>query len=362
MRVLVVAGSSGGHVLPALSFLSRLKTKHRDIEALLVLPQNCILGRKEEFPCPVKYVAISPLGLRPDFKNILAAFNFLKGAWQSLFILMEFGPDVAVGFGSLSSIPVIIFAWLMRISTLIHEQNVVPGRANLFLAAFADRIAVSFPGASDYLQRYRKKIVYTGNPLRPELARVDKSGAREYFGFKDDKFTILVMGGSQSSHRINTEFLKSAAGILLKRSIQIIHLCGRADYDSLKQGYQDLNASARLFEYLNPMHYAYSAADLVISRAGALSISEIIFFGLAAIIIPYPYAGAHQLANAMVLGKNGCAVIIRDEELNADTLKEKIEYLMNDADKIRSMGLAYRGFSIPDGNKELVEQVLALAS
>jgi UDP-N-acetylglucosamine--N-acetylmuramyl-(pentapeptide) pyrophosphoryl-undecaprenol N-acetylglucosamine transferase len=362
MRVLVAAGSSGGHVFPALSFLAELKTKQENLETLLILPQNCIVSRKEVFPCKVKYVSISSLKFKLDFKNILAAFNFLKGAWQSLFILIDFRPDVVVGFGSLSCVPVIIFAWLMRISTLIHEQNVMLGRANRLLAIFTDRIAISFPATRDYFQRQRKKIVYTGNPIRPELVRMERLKALEFFGFGADNFTILVMGGSQGSHRINVEFSKAAASISKEFGIQVIHLCGESDYNFLNQGYKNLNANVRLFEFLKPMHYAYSAADLVVSRAGGLSVSEIIFFALPAIIIPYPYAYAHQFANARILAENGCAVIIREEELNAGTLKTEIQYFISQADKIKNMRLAYRNFLIPDAKGELARLVLALAA
>jgi UDP-N-acetylglucosamine--N-acetylmuramyl-(pentapeptide) pyrophosphoryl-undecaprenol N-acetylglucosamine transferase len=363
MRVLVAAGSSGGHVFPALSFLKQLKTKYGDnLEALLILPQNCISSCKEGLPCRVKYVSIFPLKIRSGFKNVLAVFNFLKGAGQSLFILIDFRPDVAVGFGSLVSIPVIIFAWLMRTGTLIHEQNVIPGRANRLLSMFADRIAISFPQTRVYFQRQQKKIVYTGNPIRPELTKTDKHKALGFFGLDSGKFTVLVAGGSQASHRINVEFLKAAAGISGSPGIQIIHLCGKSDYDFLNRGYKGLGVKARVFEFLRPMHYAYSAADLIVSRAGALTVSEIIFFSLPAILIPYPYAWAHQLANARILEESGCAFIIKDEQLNADTLKNRIGQLISDAKSINNMRLAYRNFSIPDANDELERNVLGLAA
>lgn len=362
VRVLAASGPSGGHIFPALSFLSELKEKHPNIETLLILPQARAIGKEEEFPCKLKYVSISGLKFKFNFKNILAGFNFLKGSLQSLFILIDFRPDVVVGFGSLSCVPVIIFAWLLRINTLIHEQNLIPGRANMFLAMFADRIAISFPKTREYLRRYGKKIAYTGNPIRPELIRLDKLEALNFFGLSCDKFTILVMGGSQGSHRINIEFQKSVSGISRELSFQIIHLSGSRDYSFLKPKYNGLNMQVRLFDFLKPMHYAYSAADLVISRAGATTISEIIFFALPAILIPYPYANEHQSANARILKENGCAVIIADEEVGSGSLKSSIEYFMSHPDKMKNMRLSYRNFIIPDSSQELAREVIRLAS
>ena len=362
MRVLAASGPSGGHIFPALSFLSELKAEHQNIETLLILPKTCVIGKEEKLPCKLKYVSISGLKFKLNSKNILAAFNFLKGSLQSLFILIDFRPDVVIGFGSLSCVPVIIFARLLRINTLIHEQNVIPGRANMFLAMFADRIAISFPKTRDYFRRHCKKIAYAGNPIRPELTRMDKPEALNFFGLSNDKFTILVMGGSQGSHRINLEFQKTILGISGELGFQVIHLSGSRDYSFLKPRYNGLNTQVRLFDFLKPMHYAYSAADLVISRAGATTISEIIFFGLPAILIPYPYAWAHQFANARILEENGCAVIIRDEELSTGRLKSGIEYFMSHPDKMKNMRLAYRDFIIPDSSRELAREVIALAS
>jgi UDP-N-acetylglucosamine--N-acetylmuramyl-(pentapeptide) pyrophosphoryl-undecaprenol N-acetylglucosamine transferase len=357
MKILVTGGSSGGHIFPALSFLDTLKAKYPEIDTLLILPQKCIVNQAESFSHKVKYVSLSSRQSVVSLKNFLFVFNLLKGSLQSLFVLLEFRPDIVVGFGSLASVPVVFLAWMFRIDTLIHEQNVMPGRANLFLAMFVDRIAVSFSQTRDYFKRHHRKIVFTGNPIRRQLTRIDKSRAFDYFGFAHDKFTILVMGGSQGSHRINLEFLKV---ISPEPGFQIVHLAGSSDYDFLKQRYQDLNVKARLFKFLEDMQYAYSVCDLVISRAGATTISEIIFFNLPAVLIPYPYAYAHQLANAKILQDKGCAILIKDEELGAGLLKNSIGYLLGHPDKIKNMRLAYRDFITPDAADALVRQALAL--
>lgn len=357
VRVLVTTGASGGHVFPALSFLDALKAQYQDTDTLLVLPQSCVLAQAGISADRLKYISITSRQAGFNLKTPLFLFNLAKGALQTLLILLEFRPDIVVGFGSLASVPAIFFAWFFRIATLIHEQNVLPGRANLFLGIFADKIAISFSQSRDYFKRGRKKIVHTGNPIRRQLVRIDKDKALDYFGFDKDKFTILVMGGSQGSHRINLEFLKAMSG---EQGFQIIHLSGSGDYDYLKERYRDLNFKVKLFKFLEGMQYAYSACDLAISRAGATTIAEIIFFQIPSILIPYPYAHAHQCANAKILSGKGCAILIKDEDLTAGGLKNNIEYLRGDADKIRNMRLAYRDLIMPDASAALVRQAVAL--
>lgn len=361
IRILVVAGSSGGHIFPALGFLDTLKERNRDIDVLLVLPKKNIMKQVGSLGYKTRYVALSSFKLTLDFKVFGSIFNLLKGSLESLFIVSIFKPDIVVGFGSFTSFPFIMLAWLFRINNLIHEQNVIPGKANKFLARFADRIAVSFAETKDHFKSYPKKIIVTGNPIRKAIDRIDRNKALDYFNFSRDKFTMLVMGGSQGSHRINMAFLKAASQIPDKSKFQVIHLSGAHDYDSLKQGYKDSKVNIRLFGFLDAMQYAYSACDLALSRAGATTISEIIFFKLPAIIIPYPFAFKHQLDNAEILKKNGSAIVIQDEALDdIEALKQKLDEFINDTDRIRMMRLGYDAFPAAEASNLLVDEVLHL--
>ena len=161
------------------------------------------------------------------------------------------------------------------------------------------------------------------------MVRVDKQQARDYFGFGKDKLTVLVAGGSQGSHRINEEFLNAVALIREKAKLQVIHLSGISDYGLLKQRYDGLGIGFALFDFLEPMHYAYCASDIALSRAGATTIAELVFYCLPAILVPYPYAYEHQYGNAKALEEKGCAVIIKDKDLNAGALKQNLEALIS---------------------------------
>ena len=363
MRVLVVTGSSGGHIFPALSFLDGLKNRHKEIDTLLVLPRSSLklaTAKALALAYKVDWISISPVKLNISLKDSLAIFNFLKGSLESLFIILRFRPDIVVGFGSLICVPMIMLAWLFRIKTLIHEQNVLTGRANRLLAKFTDRIAISFQETRGYLKINPDKIVLTGNPIRRELKRIDKSKAFSFFGLNDDKFTILVMGGSLGSHSINKSFFGAVSTISDKSRFQVIHISGPGDYSLLYNSYKDLGLEIKLFGFFQQMQYAYSIADLAVSRGGATTIAELMFFCLPAIIIPYPYAYSHQLGNARVLEKKGCAVLIKDSRLDANILRQALEDIMNNPDKAKLMRSGYDGFLKVNANDLLVDEVLSL--
>jgi len=360
VRILAVTGSSGGHIFPALGFLDTLTTRRKDIEVLLVLPRKGIISQIKGARYNINYISIASIKPRLDFKNFIALLNFLKGSCESIIILLKFRPCAVVGFGSLASIPMVIFAWLLGMKTLIHEQNVIPGRANRLLVKFVDKIALSFAETQAYLKDYKRKIAVTGNPIRAGLIRVDKNKALDFFNLNSGKFTILVTGGSQASHRINFGFLRAMSAIPDKSIFQVIHLAGNSDIDLLDNAYRDLNIDARLFNFLEPMHYAYSASDLVVSRGGATTIAEIMFFKMPAIIVPYPYAYKHQAANAGVLKNTGAGITIRDDELDADILGKNINELISNPQRIRAMRSCYGNGPGTGANDLLAEAVVSL--
>lgn len=360
MKVLIVTGASGGHIFPAASFTETLKNKHNQIDILLVLPKKSIKNLVLPKGCSIKYLSILPIKLGLDLRAVAAIFGFIKGVFESLFLLVEFRPNYVVGFGSINSVPLLFFAWIFRIRTLIHEQNVIPGRANRFLAKFMDKVAISFGETINYLKIDPKKIVLTGNPVRNDLVRVDKPQALSFFGFSREKFTVLVMGGSKGAHKINTAFLYAASIMERNYDLQVIHISGQDDYDFLKDRYKDLNAKVKLFIFLEEMQYAYSSVDLVISRAGATTIAELMTYRLPAIIIPYPFAFQHQLSNAKILGQLGSAIIINDYALDAYLLKKILEELMNNPDKLQIMHSRYNNISANNANELLENALLSL--
>lgn len=362
VKILVVTGQSAGHIFPALSFLDNLKREHREAEALLVMSSPNLEISIPAAKYKVKYLTFTTprLGLHP--RNLIALFNLLKGALKSLFLLLEFRPALVVGFGGLGSVPLVLFAWLFRLKTLIHEQNVIPGRANRLLARFVDRVAISFPETKAHLSISQNRIVVTGNPVRQQLQKVDRFKALNFFGFSPDKFTILVMGGTLGSHRINMSFLKAVSTMPYISRLQVIHLTGLKDYGLLAARYSQLNLQLKLFAFLKEMQYAYSVCDLVVARGGATTIAELIKFHLPAIIIPYPFAYQHQMYNAHSLKGMGAATVIKDEELDTDRLRECLDELINTPERLRFMREHYNAIKVPDADNLLVYAVVSLGA
>lgn len=360
MKILIVAGASGGHIFPALAFIDHLSSKSGDVDALLVLPKLNTIPQAQIAKYKVSYVSLTSIRRRFDFKGIFSIFNFLKGSAESLFILISFRPDIVVGFGTLICLPMIFFSWIFRIKILIHEQNVIPGSANRVLAWFSDCVAVSFEKTRNYFQRQSDKVVLTGNPIRSGLIKIEKTAALGFFGFKPGKLTLLVMGGSQASHRINLSLLKAVSSLPDRRRLQIIHLGGAQDFRLLEDGYRDLHVDISLFTFFASMQYAYSACDLAISRSGATTIAELVYFSLPAILIPYPYALEHQAANAEVLSEKECAVIINDEVLDTGVLAETITRFLGNPDMLVSMRHNYRAISSLNAADSLINAAVSL--
>ncbi|PIQ87359.1 MAG: undecaprenyldiphospho-muramoylpentapeptide beta-N-acetylglucosaminyltransferase [Candidatus Omnitrophica bacterium CG11_big_fil_rev_8_21_14_0_20_43_6] len=358
MRVLIGTGSSGGHIFPALALADSLKDSGHEV--LLVLPQKDREHKLWVASGQIKYIHAAKITFRISSKNIAGLWFLLLGAWQSLRIIIKFKPDVVVGFGSLNTVALIFWAWLFRIKTMIHEQNVTVGTANRVLAKLVDKVAVSFAQTRQNLNIAAERIVVTGNPLRQGLERLDKKEVLDFFQFKEGKLTVLITGGSQGSHRLNTVCLQSLLVYLKKDNLQVIHICGRQDFSWLKDSYAASALTYKLFDFYSQMQYAYSVADLVICRAGATTVAELQKFKIPAILVPYPFAHAHQLANAEVLGKIQAAWIISDQELTPEILSTKFKEFSGDPQKLESMRRAYLQLDAPDATELLAKEVLSL--
>jgi len=344
MRVLIVTGSSGGHIFPAVALAEELEKMNTDL--LLVLPQKTPEEKLPVAAYNLRYIPAGFLSFNLSRKSIYGFLCFLGGAWESLRLILKFKPDVVVGFGSLNTLAVVFWAWLFRIKTIIHEQNVVCGKANRLLSKLVDRVAVSFSQTRVNLNIRDAKIVLTGNPLRRDLVRIERIAALDFFNFQPGKFTILITGGSQGSHRLNSVCFETLSNYQAKHNLQVIHICGAPDFSYLEDKYSSLNLSYKLFEFFKQMEYAYSVADLIICRSGATTIAELVKFKVPAILVPYPFAYDHQLANARVLSNQGCGEIILDNNLSADSVGEKLQGYFAHPERLTKMAQGYQ--NMPD--------------
>lgn len=345
MKVVMAAGSSGGHLFPAVATARRLKERSGEHTVSFVgshrkLDAQIIKSEKHEF----SFVTLE----RKILKDLIRSFSTLR----------RDRPDIVIGFGGYVSFPVVLAARALGIPTMIHEQNLYPGRANRVLAHVADRIAVSFKETGSLLMR-RSGIRETGNPLRATLVPLEKAQARAELGLDVKRITILVMGGSQGAHSINTVFLEMVKGLDEGRRdiLQVIHMSGPRDLDLVRSEYAAAGLRSKVFSFCDNMSQVYSASDVVVSRAGASSIAEITFFGLPAVLIPYPVARVHQIDNARFMERNGAAIVLQQKDLSAKGLEKAIFELMA---KGRQVADNSRRLARPEATEWFVEEIIDL--
>ncbi len=340
MRYLVAGGASGGHILPALAFIDELQRRCPDAQVRLAIPPvraqlGGLLASRDTHWLPALSAARGPAGLLKTF------LQCVRCGIESFLLVARFRPDCVVGFGSLSSVALLLCGWLLRCRTLIHEQNVLPGKATTLLSLFAGTICLSFEQTRCLLPWAARRCVVTGNPLRPQLAPVERAVAAAFFSFDPAGLTVLVMGGSQGSMTINRHVPAALAGYANRAGLQVIHLAGSEDEAGrVRARYEEAGIRCRACAFLEQMHYAYSCADLVIGRAGATSMAELIHFARPAVLIPYPLANRHQLYNARVLADCGAARIV-DDAAAAEQLGPLLAGVLDDPSCRRRMSAAF---------------------
>lgn len=353
MRVCVVASHSGGHILPAVAFCQGLKDKDANVKIDFITTE----GEMEKRILGDKFNAIFFKKKRITF---LTSYNLLGLFFRAQALINKLKPDLVCGFGGYLSVPFIVCARLHRIPNFIHEQNVRLGLANQLLLGFTDKIIFSFP-TSKISDKIKSKALVLGFPLRKEVRKLDKKDAKMFFGLDLECFTILVMGGSQGSYKINTQVLE----VLKDKDIpdiQVIHLAGSFKYDNFVKEYKNLNIKYKLFNFFERMDYVFSASDLAICRAGANTIAELVAMQVVSVLVPYPYAKLHQLDNARFLTDKGAAILIKDELLCKPVLKEIILDFKNNPHKLNKMREALNAIKMEDSRNKMAQFALELAN
>jgi len=366
MRILIVAGGTGGHIYPAVALLDYLKKLNKSCFICWIggrkrLDREIVQKKGIEF----REIKAQPLPRSFHLKWMSFILNMFISFIQSLKIILTFKPEVVVGMGSFQSYPVVVSAWLLGIPTVICEQNVYLSLTNKMLLPLASKIALSFPYTENYVPVWaKKKVVVTGNPVREEIITTSKRLAVKKLGLKEEKFTLLFLGGSQGAHYLNkvtVETLYLFENERIGEKIQFILLTGERDYSWVRENLKKIKIEGKIFPYLEEIFYAYAASDLVISRSGATTLAEIIARGLPCILIPYPFATCnHQLKNALILKKEGGAKVIIQEKLNPVTLKKAIEEIIEDKQIKERMQKIKEKWKISKATKNLTDLIIQL--
>lgn len=322
MKVIITAGGTGGHIYPALSILNKIKEKEKESEFIYIGTHN----RMEKDIVPkynIEYVPLEIYGLsKKNIKrNIKNMFLIKKAYNKCLKIMKEFKPDIVIGVGGYVTYPVILAAHKLGIKTFIHEQNSIPGKSNRLLSRFVDAIGVSFKDSSKYFKD-QNKVYFTGNPCS-ENAIDSEIVKKSVYGIKEYKKLVLIVNGSLGSKTVNDkmiDYLKSIGN----KGYECIYVTGKNYYEEFNKNQFPNNV--HLEPYIDNMAGLLKNVDVIVSRAGASSLSEILALKLPSIIIPSPYvANNHQYYNALSLKNNNACIMIEEKDLNKDILSKSID-------------------------------------
>lgn len=374
MTIAFTGGGTGGHFYPIIAIVEALDDIVR--ERRLVAPKLYYLApssfdQKALFENGITYVAI-PAGKMRRYSSLRNATDSLAtfiGTLWALIALFRLYPDVVVSKGGYGSVPTTLAARILGIPVVVHESDAKPGRANLFAAKFAEKIAISFESAAKYFpEKVQNKIARTGIPIRKALTRVEREGARQYLGLETGVPTILIFGGSQGSAKINETVLSSLPELV--SFANLIHQTGQAHFKNVEAVAQVILTKNPHAGRYHPVNYlsevslqrAAGVADLVVSRAGANSIAEIGLWKKPAILIPIPESVSHdQRTNAYAYARTGAAVVLEEENLTPHLLVSEIQHILGDPELAKRMGASAEGFTDPDASHILAEQILAIA-
>jgi UDP-N-acetylglucosamine--N-acetylmuramyl-(pentapeptide) pyrophosphoryl-undecaprenol N-acetylglucosamine transferase len=326
MRIVIATGGTGGHIFPALETACVLKDRGHEVFFIGALGLGEGKVKAKGFPVYL----ITPKGLTNRSLGGLYQFGsfMIEAVIQSKGALQQIQPDKVIGFGGYSSFAAVSAAQFLNIPTMIHEQNVVPGKANRLLTKFVKKVAISFAETKAHIKA--KNIVWTGCPCHQSPSKEPKETLYQKFGLDPSKKTILVLGGSQGSQKINEVFFHSISSLIQQgASLQAIHMTGKSEYVVYQQKYQEAALSVKVFEFISPIEEAYSLSDVVVARAGAACVFELGAFAIPSVLIPYPLADGHQKYNAQVLERLGLAKIIEQKDLTSLSLKEAIQGLLS---------------------------------
>ena len=356
-KFILSGGGTGGHIYPAIAIANELQSRFPDAEILFVGAKDKMEMQKvPQAGYKIKGLWIAGLQRKLTIQNAMFPFKLLNSLWESRKIIKKFKPDVVIGTGGFASGPLLKMANSMNIPTVIQEQNSYPGITNKLLSKKANAICVAY----DNLERFfpKEKMILTGNPVRQDLMEIDskREEAIQYFKLDKNKKTLLVLGGSLGARRIN-QLIEKELDKLLSLNVQVIWQCGKFYLEDYKK-YNKYNV--QVVAFIERMDLVYAAADIVISRAGASSVSELCIVGKPVIFIPSPnVAEDHQTKNAQAIVNKKGAILLKESQLDED-FGLVFESLIKDQGKQQQLGENIRLLAKPQATEQIVDAIVKL--
>ena len=362
IKLIIAGGGTGGHIFPAVAIAHAMKRVQPDCEILFVGAK----GKMEMDKVPKEgfnIIGLDIAGFNRSslWKNISLPYKLLKSFLQAKKVVREFKPNVAVGVGGYASFPVLYIAQQKGIATLLQEQNSFAGKSNQILGKKANAICVAY----DNMERFfpANKIVRTGNPVRSSIAKaiITKQDGAKFFHLHTDKKIVFAFGGSLGAKSIN-EAIANSIQYFVENNIQLIWQTGTSYYLTALALTKENEASIKVFEFIREMDYAYAAADIIVSRAGASSISELCIVGKPVVFVPFPFASEdHQTHNAMALVQRNAALMVKDNEAKTELIK-KVDNLLHDATQCEIMCNNIKSFAVLNADEQIATTLLSIAN
>ena len=354
IKVIVSGGGTGGHIYPAIAIANEIKMRYPQAEILFVGAKDKMeMEKVPQAGYEIKGLWISGIQRKLTFSNLIFPFKLLSSLWNANRIIRKFKPDVAIGTGGFASGPTLMVANRKKIPTLVQEQNSYPGITNKLLSKKAGKICVAYDG----LERFFPvdKIKKTGNPVRQDLLSVENKSneGKAFFKLATDKKIVLIIGGSLGARRVN-QLIEAELDFFKNENVQLIWQCGKLYY----QAYEKYNSleNVQVHQFLNKMDYAYAAADFIISRAGASSVSELCIVGKPVVFIPSPNVSEdHQTKNAKSVVNKGAALMIKENELS--TFATFFKELIANENQQKQLSENIKLLALPNATKDIVNEV-----
>ena len=355
MKILIACGGTGGHLFPGIAVAESLLAQGHD--PLLLISQ-----KKIDSQASAKYPHLTfksvpaiakPATLSPKMIPFLWALH--QSVQTSKKIIREFGADAVLGMGGFTSLPPVYAGYKLGKKTYVHDSNARPGRANVLTSHFCDKVFIGLQPAAAF---FKKPTLQTGTPAPPEIHHLpSRTEAAECFGLDPAKPTLLVTGGSQGALGLNQ--LVANAAPLLPYDIQILHIAGPNDLPRIRQEHPVQRPGYQLIGFCDQMPSAYALADLVVTRSGASTLTEISLAGLPSILVPYPYsADDHQTANAKVFSETGAAKLIQQKDLTPESLAKLLTSLLNNPDALKLMSGSSKSLAVPNAAERVTFAIL----
>ncbi|WP_439152895.1 undecaprenyldiphospho-muramoylpentapeptide beta-N-acetylglucosaminyltransferase [Winogradskyella sp.] len=354
-KFILSGGGTGGHIYPAVAIANELKLRHPNSEFLFVGSSDRMeMDKVPQAGYKIKGLWISGIQRKLTLKNIMFPFKLITSIWRSRKILKTFKPDAVIGTGGFASGPLLQVATLRKIPTLIQEQNSYPGITNKLLGKKVNTICVAYEGLEKYFPK--EKIKLTGNPIRKDLLEVKGKHieGKDAFRLIHSKHSLLVLGGSLGARRIN-ELIEANLEFFEEQNVQLIWQCGKLYYERYKQ-YNELKY-VQVHAFLNNMDMAYAAADIIISRAGAISVSELCIVGKPTIFIPSPnVAEDHQTKNAKAVADKNAAILIKEKDLEVE-FQNQFSHLISNDEKRKELSKNIEALALVNATKDIADEV-----